>query len=241
MESIPPPWPGAEGASTPRQSGAEEPPPPTGPAYPGAAPTGAPGPVGPVGTPVRKRRGAGPWIAAVLAVALLGIAVVVGDWYARTLEMDRLVAGIESSEAAMIEGMDQVRVALREDGVADGIAPETGEELQQIADAAAAGVAAAATQIGDVVVQPWHEDVLAAREVYLAHNAAWQAFLAAAAEEPEQWFAQDESIETTWNAVGPALRTAVPTPALRDLDQRVAQILDDTGESEDGPALDAAA
>jgi hypothetical protein len=173
--------------------------------------------------------------------AIITAAVVIGDWYARNLEMDELVDGIESSEAAMIEAMDQVRVALGEDGAADGIAPETGEELQQIAADAGEEVAGAASQIEDVTIQPWHEDVRTAQALYLKHNAAWQDFLAAAAQEPQQWFVQYQPIETTWDAVGPALRTAVPTPALRDLDQRVERILDDGGESEEGPALEAAA
>lgn len=241
MDPSPPPWPGANGAPTSRQSDAEEPPPPTGPAYPGTAPHEAQGPVEPTSAPPRRRRRAAPWIAAIAAVGLIAAAAAIGDWYARNLEMDQLVDGIESSEAAMIDAMNQVRVALGEDGVADGIAPETGEELQQIATDAGEQVAAAASQIEDVTIQPWHEDVLTAQTLYLEHNAAWQDFLAAAAQEPQQWFVEYEPIETTWDAVGPPLRSAVPTPALRDLDQRVERILDDGGESEDGPALEAAA
>ncbi len=176
-----------------------------------------------------------------VVVALLGGAVLVGDWLARSAEMDRLVAGIEESEAAMIAAMDGVRAALDDDSAAEELSQDTAEALQSFASEGEAAVARAATGIDAVVIQPWHDDVLLARDRYLEHNQAWQDFLAAAAQEPEQWFVEYEPITTTWDAFGPALRNAVPTPALWDLAERVEIILDDdAGDSGNGSVQQAA-
>jgi hypothetical protein len=177
---------------------------------------------------------------ALLIAALVAAAALVGDWLARNVEMDRLVTGIEESEAAMTTAIDGVRATLAEDPPAEGLSPATGEALQEIATVGGDAVAAAAVDIGNVAIQPWHEDIVLARDVYLAHNQAWQDFLAAAAEDPEQWFAEYEPINTTWEAVGPVLRGAVPTPALWDVAERVEIILDDGEQAGEGPALEAA-
>ena len=176
-----------------------------------------------------------------LVVAVLGGAVLVGDWLARSAEMDRLVAGIEESEAAMIAAMDGVRAALADDPTPEGLSPDTAEALQSIASEGQAAVASAATGVAAVVIQPWHDDVLLAQDRYLEHSQAWQDFLAAAAEDPEQWFVEYEPITTTWEALGPVLSSAVPTPALWDLADRVAVILDDdAGDSGNGSVQQAA-
>jgi hypothetical protein len=176
-----------------------------------------------------------------VVVAVLGGAVLVGDWLARSAEMDRLVAGIEESEAAMIAAMGAVRAALDDDSAAEGLSQATAEALQSIAAEGEAAVAQAATGIAAVVIQPWHDDVLLAQDRYLEHNQAWQEFLAAAAEEPERWFVEYEPITTTWDAFGPALRSAVPTPALWDVAERVEVILDDdSGDSGNGSVQQAA-
>jgi hypothetical protein len=234
MTASPPPWPGAQDAPVADPDHAA--PPPSGPAYPGLPPEGTAAPA-----PAGRRNRTGRVIGAVLLIlALLAVAVLVGDWLARNVEMDRMVSGIEESEAAMITAIDEVRAALDEDPLADGLAPETGDALVQIAQDAGDAVAAAANEIDAVVIQPWHEDIVLARDVYLAHNQAWQDFLAAAAEDPQEWFRDYEPINTTWDAVGPTLRAAVPTPALWDLADRVEVVLDDGEDAEEGPALEAA-
>lgn len=234
MTASPPPWPGAQDGPVADPDPAA--PPPSGPAYPGPPPGGAAAPA-----PAPRRGRTGRVIGVVLlTLALLAVAVLVGDWLARNVEMDRLVNGIEESEAAMITAIDGVRAALDEDPLADGLAPETGDALVEIATDAGDEVSAAAVDIGAVVIQPWHEDIELARDAYLAHNQAWQDFLATAAEDPQEWFTDYEPINTTWDAVGPTLRAAVPTPALWDLAERVAIVLDDGEDAEEGTTLEAA-
>ncbi len=154
--------------------------------------------------------------------------------------MDRLVSGIEDSEAAMVGAIEGVRVAIGEDGDTDERSAETDAELQRIAAAARTDIAAAGEDVAAVAIQPWHEDVVAARDAYLDHSGAWQDFLAAASDDAEAWFVEFPAIETTWQAFGPLVEAAVPSPALRNLQDRVALILADGDGPEGGPTLAAA-
>jgi hypothetical protein len=240
MTASPPPWPGAKDDPVADVADVADPnhaaPPPSGPAYPGPPPEVASAPA-----PAPRGGRTGRLIGIVLMIlALLAVAVLMGDWLARNVEMDRLVSGIEESEAAMITAIDDVRAALDEDPLADRQAPETGDALVEIATDAGNAVAAAAADIGAVVIQPWHEDIVLARDDYLAHNQAWQDFLAAASQDPQEWFTDYEPINITWDAVGPTLRDGVPTPALWNLAERVELVLDDGEDTEEGPTLEAA-
>lgn len=168
-----------------------------------------------------------------LIVALIAVAALVGDWVTRNSEMDRLVGGIEQSEAAMLTAIEGVQAVLAEDS-ADEPSPQAAESLTEVAAEGLAAVAAAAELIEGLSIQPWHDDIENARVVYLEHNAAWQQFLAAAAEDHQEWFTNFRPIETTWDEVGPALRAAVPGVALWDVADRVEVILDEGDGGGDG-------
>ena len=219
---------------------------PVDPAWPpqSSVPEGAgPGTQVPAGGPAAPRRGgARRWLLlGIAASVLIACSVLVGDWVARNVEANALVDGIESSEAAMVAGMDAVReVAGGADALAPGASDDIARQLQQAATTALAGVTDAADTIEAVPIQPWHPQLLAAREAYLTHNRAWQDYLTGATEDAAGWFESPPAIDSTWQALGPVLRDAVPTPALFDLDKRVEAILDDS-QSQDSTTLQAAA
>ena len=203
------------------------------------------GPGAPPPAPVRPGRGPGRAVLiwGLLTVAVLLASVAVGEWAAKSQEMNRLVDGIEQSEAAMTRTMTAVSLAIGPNGsLGDTDAGVAQEQLKQAAATGLTGVKAAADQITVVPIQPWHHDVLAARDAYLAHNRAWQDFLTRAASDPSVWLTDDNKIESTWDALGPVLTGAVPTPAILGLDDRVAAILDDgtpSGDSGNGSTIDA--
>jgi hypothetical protein len=216
---------------------------------PGGAPTlvdpMSSGPGSPPPAPVQPSRGPGRavliWVLATVAVLLASVAV--GEWAAKSQEMNRLVDGIEQSESAMTRTMAAVSLAIGPNGsLGDTDAGAAQEQLKQAAVTGLAGVKAAAERIAAVPIQPWHHDVVAARDAYLAHNSAWQDFLTRAASDPSVWLTDDSKIESTWDALGPVLTDAVPTPAILGLDDRVAAILTNgspSGDSGGGSTIDA--
>ena len=64
----------------------------------------------------------------------------------------------------------------------------------------------------------WHREIGAAQDAYLAHNRAWQAYLARAAEDPAEFDVEQTDVNTTFEAAEQPIRAALPDPALYDLD-----------------------
>lgn len=203
-----------------------------------------PGPIPPAPPPDSRGGGRRVLIWVLLSAAVLLGSLAVGEWGAKTQEMNRLVDGIEESEAAMTQTMAAVALILGPTGsLGEMDAADATEQLKEAADRGLAGVKSAAVQIEAIPIQPWHHEVLAARDAYLAHNEAWQDFLASAAGDASVWLTNDDAIESTWDALDPVLRAAVPTPAILNLDQRVDEILDDGAPADDsggGNTIDAA-
>jgi hypothetical protein len=106
--------------------------------------------------------------------------------------------------------------------------------LRAAADAAREEVVAAADEIAGQPVQPWHGDVLAAREAYLAHSLAWQEYLSRAGADAQAWFIDDTAIERTWNDFTARFEEIVPTPAFGSLPRRVQAIIDGGDAPDDG-------
>lgn len=169
-----------------------------------------------------------PVIGAVTFVAvLLGAGLVAGDWVKRNTEMRALVAQIEVSEQAMSDTQQAVKDAV--DGFASKapLSPENQAALDELLKDAAAsglrGVTRAGELISSVKAMPWHEDILDAQRAYLAHNKAWQEYLAAAAQDPAEFGLTHDDVNSTFAAAEAPLRAAVPVPdafGLRaDLDQ----------------------
>lgn len=158
-----------------------------------------------------------PVIGAVTFVAvLMGAGLLAGDWVKRNTEARALITQIEVSEQAMSDTQDAVRDALDGFSGKAPLSPENQEALDELLkDAASAGlreVTHAGELIASVKAMPWHEDVLDAQRAYLAHNKAWQSYLAAAAEDPSEFGIAHDDVNSTFAAAEEPLRQAVPVP-----------------------------
>jgi hypothetical protein len=177
---------------------------------------------------------------AVAFLLTLGIGGAVGtDWLARNVEMDRLVTAIEASETAMGGVQDQVRAVfdgLESDDLAgaptDSQTAAAVAELAGIAVEGADSIGAAGRAIAAVNVLPWHTKIEAAKEAYLFHNYAWQAYMQAAIEDPVAFTVNQPLVNESFEDSRVPLEDAVADPDLYDLETRVENIfIDGTPES----------
>jgi len=174
-----------------------------------------------------------PLVAGAVAFLLtLGIGGAMGtDWLARNVEMDRLVSAIEASEATMGVVQDRVAVVFEELDSADlqgePTDAQTKAAVTQLAEIALDGadsIGAAGREIAAVNVLPWHADIKAAKEAYLLHNYAWQAYMQAAIEDPVAFTVDQPLINTSFMDSEQPLADAVPGMSLFDLQTRVENI-----------------
>ncbi len=177
------------------------------------------------------------WIPYVAGVVTFLLTLVVGgvagtNWWASNIEMDRLVVAIEESEAAMADVLQRVDIVFDK---IDGEVPPTGEDLDaetiaavaELANIAVDGEAAiseAGRNIANLVILPWHTAILEAREAYLLHNYAWQAYMQSAQEDPVAFTVTQPLVNQTFTDAQEPLEQAIPDPALFDLLKRVQQI-----------------
>ena len=156
----------------------------------------------------------------------------------RTVQADRLISAVEMSESAMVGVQAEVTVVFaqfEEEGLTEDRRQELIAELQEIAERGEASIAAAGAQVEAVEVWPINAGIEQAKEVYLAHNIAWQEYLAQAAEDPAEFVSpQPEVNDTFFEARGPLWR-AVPGIDLLDLERRLRVIYADS-ESGEGTA-----
>ena len=174
-----------------------------------------------------------PLVAGAIAFLLtLGIGGAVGtDWLTRNIEMDQLVSAIEASEATMGVVQDRVAVVYEELDSADlqGAPTDTQTqaavaELAGIAVDGADSIGAAGREIAAVNVLPWHTEIKAAKEAYLLHNYAWQAYMQSAIEDPVAFTVNQPLIDSSFMDAQQPLEDAVPELTLYDLQFRVENI-----------------
>lgn len=193
-----------------------------------------------------KRNSWVPLVAGAVAFLLtLGIGGAVGtDWLARNIEMDRLVTAIEASEATMGVVQDRVAVVFEELDSAD-LQGEPTDAQTQAAVAELAGIAvdgadsigAAGRVIAAVNVLPWHTEIEAAKEAYLLHNYAWQAYMQAAIEDPVAFTVDQPLINSSFMDSQLPLEDAVPELSLFDLQPRVENIFIDGAPQSNGDII----
>lgn len=188
-----------------------------------------------------KRNSWVPLVAGAVAFFLtLGIGGAAGtDWLARNIEMDRLVTAIEASEAAMGVVQDRVVVVLEEldatdlqgsptdaqtDAQTDARTKAAVAELAAIAVDGADSIGAAGRAIAAVNVLPWHTEIRTAKEVYLLHNYAWQAYMQAAIEDPVAFTVDQPLVNQSFLDSQQPLEDATPNLSLFDLEPRVENI-----------------
>lgn len=192
---------------------------------------------------VVKRNSWIPLVAGVVAFFLtLGIGGAIGtDWLARNVEMDRLVTAIEASEASMGAVQDQVRAVFDKLEGADLQGSPTDAqtaaavaELAGIAVEGAETIGAAGREIAAVNVLPWHTKIESAKEAYLLHNYAWQAYMQSAIEDPVAFTVNQPLVNQSFEDSKEPLQAAVAEPDLFDLETRVENIFIDGAPESSG-------
>lgn len=155
------------------------------------------------------------WTVGVAALILLTAAnmVVGGELALRAIEADNLVRAVEQSEGAMKTtqaAFDEVLSGYDTENLTDEEREQLRTELAEVAAQGEVAIAAAGEGVADVQILPWHAQQLDAREAYLAHNEAWVAYMAAAAEDPGEWFRPQPAVNDTFAAAKLPLVEAVP-------------------------------
>ena len=174
-----------------------------------------------------------PWVAGLAAflVTLVAAGALAGDWAARNVQLRELVTAVEGSEAAMGTVQDQISEAF--DAYAAKKKPTDADKdafdatLSNIAANGASSIALAGDKVAQVKLLPWDVAIWNSREAYLAHNLAWQEYLAAAALDPIELTRDQAAINDTFLEFEKTIVAAVPDPALFDLDMRVAHLFID--------------
>ncbi len=188
-----------------------------------------------------------PYVAGAVAFMLtLVVGGVVGtNWWASNIEMDRLVIAIEESESAMGEVLDRVDIVFDK---IDGGIPANGQdldaetiaavaELATIAADGEAAIAAAGRDIARLNILPWHTDILTAREAYLLHNYAWQAYMQSAQQDPVAFTVTQPLVNQSFIDAEAPLERAIPSPPLFDLPERVRMIFDEGMPQSNGDVI----
>lgn len=180
-----------------------------------------------------KRNSWIPLVAGAVAFLLtLGIGGAAGtDWLARNIEMDRLVTAIEASEATMGVVQERVAVVLKELDAADlqgaptdAQTKEAVAELAGIAVDGADSIGAAGRAIAAINVLPWHTKIKSAKEAYLLHNYAWQAYMQSAIEDPVAFTVDQPLVNQSFMDSQKPLEDAIPNLSFFNLEPRVENI-----------------
>ena len=158
-------------------------------------------------------------------LVLVTVGVVVGDAFARNIEMRSLVSRIEASETAMGDLQDDVQAIFAEYEGRTPLSDEDQSALDERLKAAAASgrdaIAAAGQDVEAMRWLAWHREIGAAQDAYLAHNRAWQDYLGRATQDPAEFVRPQDDVNSTFEAAERYFRTALPPIPLFDLADRV--------------------
>ena len=196
--------------------------------------------------PEPKRRAVRPWAVwtagiAALVVLTVANALAVAELASRTAEADALVTAVEASESAMKSTQDEFAAVVEEydtESLTDAEREELRGRLSDVAERGGAAIASAGEGVAEVQVLPWHGSVAAAQEAYLAHNRAWVAYMAAAAEDPAEWFRPQPDVNDTFAQAKEPLVAAVPLFDLLGTLPRI-ELIYVTGSGDSGDAQSA--
>ena len=193
----------------------------------------------------RSRGGMPTWLvwtigAAALVLITVANLAVAAELTVRSIEADGLVRAVEQSETAMKTtqaDFDDVLSAYDTDDLTDEERERLRAELSQVAERGESSISLAGDQVGLVEILPWHSELLTAQEAYLAHNRAWVEYMAAAAEDPAEWFRPQPDVNTTFADAKLPLVEAIPLlDPLRLLPRIEFIYVTGSGDSGDGQA-----
>jgi len=177
-------------------------------------------------------------IVAMVVFSLIASAAVVA-FGVRTLQAERLLTAVETSERAMGTAQDALNGVLEEfeapDLTAEGRA-ELVEQLQSVAATGAKAIESAGVKVADVRVAPWNSRVATAQTMYLEHNVAWVTYLNAVAQDPTELARPQPAINATFFDARTPLWQAVPAIDLLDLRDRISVMYADSGSNGGGTA-----
>lgn len=178
------------------------------------------------------------WTVGIAALVLLTAAnmVVGGELALRSVEADNLVRAVEQSETAMKTtqaDFDEVLSAYDTENLTDDEREQLRTELADVAARGEAAIAVAGEGVAEVQIMPWHAQLLDARAAYLAHNQAWVDYMAAAAEDPGEWFRPQPAVNDTFADAKLPLVEAVPLFDPLDTLSRI-EIIYVTGSGDSG-------
>lgn len=180
------------------------------------------------------------WTVGIAALVLLTAAnlIVGGELALRSVEADNLVRAVEQSETAMKTtqaDFNEVLSAYDTENLTDEEREQLRTELADVAARGEVAIAGAGEGVAEVQIMPWHAQLLDARGAYLAHNQAWVAYMAAAAEDPAEWFRPQPSVNETFADAKLPLVEAVPLFDPLDTLSRIEVIyVTGSGDSGDG-------
>jgi len=164
------------------------------------------------------RRGVPTWVVWTLGIAALVLltaanVAVAAELGIRSAEADNLVSTVEQSEAAMKATQaefDEVLSAYDTENLTDEEREQLRAELSDVAQRGGVAIADAGGFVAGLLIMPWHTQLLDAQEAYLAHNQAWVDYMAAAAEDPAEWFRPQPAVNDTFAEAKDPLIAAVP-------------------------------
>ena len=191
----------------------------------------------------RSRAGAPPWLVWTIGMAALVLITaanlaVAGELAVRSIEADGLVRAVEQSETAMKTtqaDFDDVMSSYDTEDLSDEEREQLRAELSDVAARGEAAIALAGEQVALVEILPWHTQLRDAQEAYLAHNRAWVEYMAAATEDPAEWFRPQPDVNSTFADAKLPLVEAVPLfDPLRTLPRIELIYVTGSGESGDG-------
>jgi len=173
-----------------------------------------------VATPWVRRR----WVPPVAGALAFLLTLIVGvgtaaDWAVRTGEMRTLITSIHESESVMEAFQDAAFDAVEEHrtaGVQDRA--KLDDELTALATVANEELQLAGDEVAAQSILPWHRTIGAARDAYLAHNAAWQEYTARVIEDPAELLRDQPLVNSTFEDAQQPLLDAIPQPDLLDLE-----------------------
>ncbi len=170
-----------------------------------------------------------------IALMIIGVVGAVGDWGARTWEMNQLLARVSVSENAMQTTKDAISAIDLPTDATDQQKQQATKALEAAAAQGADEVQQAGDGVAGLTFLPWHTELVDAQAAYLSHNQAWVDYLERGSETALTLFGDDNRIEPTWLAAQTAVGAALPFPTLPVLRSNYDELfVDDDTPDDDG-------